>query len=362
MTKEWDFKISSGLKDIIGKELITNDRIAIFELIKNSYDANAKKVTTVFQNIKEPRKTNPSKILIIDDGDGMSETDLKEKWLFVGYSDKKYFEQELKKDYRQKIKNNRFFAGAKGVGRFSCDRLGSKLKIYTKKDNESKIHYLEVDWTKFEEDQKKEFQTIEVHYSTLDKVDIENYQIKEFSKGTILEISSLNDKWDKIKLLELKKYLQRLINPSSGEEEQEFKINLEAKEYLEDDKKVKKDEEYNLVNGPVKNVVFEKLDIKTTQIKSSISDGKIKTELIDKGKFIFSLEEKNEYPDLDNININLFYLSQAAKNAFTRLMGVEPKNYGSIFLYKNKFRIHPYGDEGDDWLDLEKRKGQGYAR
>lgn len=362
MTKEWDFRISSGLKDIIGKELITNDRIAIFELIKNSYDANAKKVTAVFQNIKEPGKTNSSKILIIDNGDGMSETDLKGKWLFVGYSDKKYFEQELKKDYRHKIKNKRFFAGAKGVGRFSCDRLGSKLKIYTKKEGESKIHHLEVDWTKFEEDQKKEFQTITVKYSTLNKIDIEDCSFKDFKKGTILEISSLNDKWDKDKLLELKKYLQRLINPSQEDGEQEFKINLEAKEYQKEDEKVKKDEEYNLVNGPVKNIVFEKLGIKTTQIKSSISNGKIKTELIDKGKFIFSLEEKNDYQDLDNITINIFYLNQAAKNSFSRLMGVEPKNYGSIFLYKNKFRIHPYGDEGDDWLGLEQRKAQGYAR
>jgi signal transduction histidine kinase len=359
---KWDFKISSGLKNIIGKELITNDRIAIFELIKNSYDANAKKVVVVFQNIKNPGKTNPSKILIIDDGDGMSEIDLEEKWLFVGYSDKKYFEQELKENYRHKIKNKRFFAGAKGVGRFSCDRLGSKLKIYTKKEGDSRIHHLEVDWKKFEEDQKKEFKTIKVQYSVLNEVDIENYPIKGFKNGTILEISSLNDKWDKVKLLDLKKYLQRLINPSLGEEEQEFKIDLEASEYLEDDKKVRKNEGFNLVNSPVKNVVFEKLDIKTTHIKSSISDGKIKTELIDKGKFIFRLEEKNEYADLDNINVNLFYLGQSAKTSFTKLMGVEPKNYGSVFLYKNKFRIHPYGDEGDDWLGLEKRKAQGYSR
>ncbi len=362
MTKEWDFKISSGLKDIIGKELITNDRIAIFELVKNSYDANAKKVKIVFQDIKETGEKSHLKILIIDDGDGMSDTDLKEKWLFVGFSDKKYLEQEIKKDYRHKIRNKRFFAGAKGVGRFSCDRLGSELKIYTKKEDEPKIHHLEVDWTKFEEDQKKEFQTIKVKYSTLDKVNIEDYPIKDFKKGTVLEISSLNDKWDKDKLLELKKYLQRLINPSKEDGEQEFKINLEAKEYQKEDEKVKKDEEHNRVNGPVKNIVFEKLGIKTTQIKSSISDGKIKTELIDKGKFIFSLEEKNEYPELDNITVNLFYLNQAAKTSFSRLMGVEPKNYGSIFLYKNMFRIHPYGDEGDDWLELEKRKGQGYAR
>ena len=362
MSKLLDFKISSGLKDIIGKELITNDRIAIFELVKNSYDANARKVKIVFQNIKEAGGNNPSKILIIDDGDGMSETDLKEKWLFVGYSDKKYLEQEIKRDYRDKIKYKRFFAGAKGVGRFSCDRLGAKLKIYTKKENESKIHHLDVDWTKFEEDQKKEFQTIKVKYSLLNKVDIDDCPVKTFKKGTILEISSLNDNWDKVKLLDLRKYLQRLINPSIDDEEQEFEIDLQAREYIEEDKKIKKGQEYNLINGVIKNVVFEKLDIKTTQLKSSISNGKIKTELVDKGKFIFRLEEKNEYPDLDEVTVNLFYLSQAAKYSFTSIMGIEPKNYGSIFLYKNKFRIHPYGDEGDDWLGLEKRKAQGYSR
>jgi len=363
MSKQLDFKISSGLKNIIGKELITNDRIAIFELVKNSYDANAKSVRIVFQNIKNTGAENSSRILIIDDGDGMSDTDLEKKWLFVGYSDKKINEAETtRKNFRDKIKNKRIFAGAKGVGRFSCDRLGAKLKLYTKKDGKKEIHFLEVNWTEFEEDQNKEFQTIKVTYSDLPKIDLSDYQLKDFKKGTVLEISLLNDKWNATKLLELKKFLQRLINPSSTDEEQDFKIFLEAREFLEEDKKVKKDEEYNLINGPVKNIVFEKLGIKTTQIKCFINEGKVTTTLIDKGKFIFSLEEKNIYDDLHDIAINLFYLNQAAKASFTRIMGVEPKNYGSIFLYKNKFRIHPYGDEGDDWLGLEKRKAQGYAR
>lgn len=83
MTQELDFRISSGLKDIIGKELITDDLIAIFELVKNSYDANANNVKIVFQNVKEESKNTP-RILIIDDGDGMSFDDLNNKWLFVG--------------------------------------------------------------------------------------------------------------------------------------------------------------------------------------------------------------------------------------------------------------------------------------
>jgi anti-sigma regulatory factor (Ser/Thr protein kinase) len=364
MSQLLDFKISSGLKDIIGKELITNDRIAIFELVKNSYDANAREVKIVFQNITATEKDKTSKILIIDDGDGMTMADFKKKWLFVGYSDKKYFEKGLSIDYRHKIMNQRILAGAKGVGRFSCDRLGKNLKIYSKKEGKSKIHYLNVDWSKFEVNQEQEFQAIKVQYAALNlnKVEIENYPIRKFRKGTILEITGLNDKWDKAKLLELKKYLQRLVNPSHVDDKQAFKIILEAKEYVKEDKKVKKSEGYNLINGLIKNDVFEKLDNKTTQIKSSINDGKIKTELIDKGKFIFSLEEKSEFVELNNITVNLFYLNQAAKNSFTRIMGVPPKSYGSIFLYKNKFRIHPYGDEGNDWLELEKRKGQGYRR
>jgi hypothetical protein len=235
VSKALDFKISSGLKNIIGKELITNDRIAIFELVKNSYDASASSVKIIFQNINQDKDKKPAKVMIIDDGEGMSYDDIVNKWLFVGFSDKKdHGGSAAKDDFRSKIKTSRIFAGAKGVGRFSCDRLGRKLRIYTKKRNEQGIHYLEIDWTKFEEDQEKEFQTIDVDYTLKNRVEVEGYSLKDFKNGTILEISELNDKWDADKLVELKNYLQRLINPNQDEESQNFKIFLEAKEYLEE--------------------------------------------------------------------------------------------------------------------------------
>jgi hypothetical protein len=82
----------------------------------------------------------------------------------------------------------------------------------------------------------------------------------------------------------------------------------------------------------------------------------------DKGRFIFSLKEKNEFSNLKNITVKLFYLNQEAKKTFTMIMGVPSVQFGSIFLYKSGVRIHDYGDENNDWLGLEKRKGQGYAR
>lgn len=365
MTQELDFRISSGLKNIIGKELITNDLIAIFELVKNSYDANAKNVRIVFQNIKDENKDKGSRILIIDDGDGMSYDDLVKKWLFVGYSEKKSSEKELDNtDFRDKIDKKRIFAGAKGVGRFSCDRLGSELKLFTKKNNEGFTHHLYMDWNKFEEDQEKEFQTVPVDYSTVDAANIEGDSIRNFRNGTILEIASLNDSWDWKKLKDLKKYLQRLINPSQTDEELDFKIYLEAKEYVEEDRKNSTEGGLKVINGVIKNIIFENMGIKTTQINCHINDKgtKIYTELIDKGTFIFSLEEKNDFTDLRNVNVKLFFLNPVAKAEFRRIMGLPIVQYGSIFLYKNGFRIHPYGDEGDDWLGLDKRKTQGYAR
>ena len=83
MSKEY-FRISSELKNVIGQDLITDDFVAIFELVKNSFDAKASKVSVIF-NLDDK---NPS-IHIVDDGKGMSIKDIRDKWLFLAYSAKK---------------------------------------------------------------------------------------------------------------------------------------------------------------------------------------------------------------------------------------------------------------------------------
>ncbi|MFD2016458.1 ATP-binding protein [Vibrio olivae] len=100
------FEISSALKSVIGQDLITNDFVAIFELVKNSFDAHAKNVDIIFEDINGKIE----RIFIIDDGKGMSYQDLVNKWLFVAYS--------AKKDGSEDNNANRIYAGNKGVGRF----------------------------------------------------------------------------------------------------------------------------------------------------------------------------------------------------------------------------------------------------
>jgi len=352
------FKISAALKDLIGKELITDEFVAVFELVKNSFDANASKVEVIFENNYEP---DNARIIIKDNGKGMNYKDLKNKWLFVAYSAKRLGKEN--EDYRDKIKTQRVFAGAKGVGRFSCDRLGRFLNLITIKDEpKPKIENLVVNWEDFENADDEEFVNIKVTHKVLTE---NTYKLK---KGTVLEITGLRDNWDRDRILKLKKSLAKLINPNQENDSDNFEIEIIAKDELtidkESSKKGEKKNDLEIVNGLVRNSIFETLEIKTSNILVQISPkgDYIETTLQDRGDLIYYLKEKNPYKDLKNVAVYLFQLNRAAKSNFTRLMGMEPVKYGSVFMYKNGFRVYPYGEEGEDGLGIERRKQQGYRR
>jgi len=244
------FKISSALKTIIGKELITDRQIAILELVKNSFDASASRVEVSF--LKEDEEFN--KIVIQDDGHGMSKDDILNKWLFLAYSGKRDSE-----DFREKGRERKIYAGAKGIGRFSCDRLGSHLRMYTRPADSKIIHQLDVDWADFEIDQEREFQTIPAHYKAVTTTPY------ELENGTVLEITRLDKQaWDREELLELKRKLERLINPNQENELRKFKITINVPSEKEADSKIR--QASAKINGEVKNRIFENLGIKTTQI------------------------------------------------------------------------------------------------
>lgn len=315
MAENLQFKVSSALKNIIGRELITDDFIAVFELVKNAFDAYAKEVRIIFRE---------DKIIIIDDGKGMDYDDLINKWLFLAYSAKregeedKGFESNGFKNYRDKIETKKFYAGAKGIGRFSCDRLGDELKLITKRAaSNSRTEQLTINWKDFEVDAKEEFINIHVKHETLESVEYSG-----FKHGTILEISKLNSDWPREKKLELKHSLEKLINPFDLFDgklhpgEKTFTILIESENDLEQDQLEKL--ERNKVNGPVQNFIFETLNLKTTQIRTEINESGeyITTELIDRGIPIYKIKEKNKTsPRLSNIKYHLFYLNRAAIGA-----------------------------------------------
>jgi signal transduction histidine kinase len=342
------FKVSSGLKDIIGKDLITDDYVAVFELVKNSYDAKATKVIITFLE---------DTIIIADNGKGMSYDDLKNKWLFVAYSAKRDGSEDNQKDqtHQNKIGQKRYYAGAKGIGRFSSDRLGKKLLLETKIKTSKYCEYIDVDWQRFERDQQDDFINIKVEY---DKKPFKNNFPLNSKNGTMLMINALNSRWDREKIQGLKYSLEKLINPFSGIDD--FGIEIICKREQENDKKAKLDR--NKVNGPIKNNILAVLDLKTTNINAIINQNEIVTEIIDRGEIIYKIREKNnKYQFLEDMKINIYYLNRKAKYNFTNLMGIEPVNYGSIFLFKNGFRVYPFGDKGDDSWGLDYRAQQRHS-
>ncbi|MGA2061962.1 MAG: ATP-binding protein [Thermoguttaceae bacterium] len=344
------FRVSSGLKTIIGRDLITDDFVAVFELVKNAFDAHAKRVDIIFENLG----SEDARLIIRDNGKGMNKADLKKKWLFVAYSAKKDGKED---DYRERIRSSRIYTGAKGIGRFSCDKLGRGLKLLTKKGATEKTYCVTVDWDKFEEDAQKEFTNIPVSLAASRK------SMPNLTNGTVLVITGLRESWDRDKLLRLKRSLEKLINPNQGNDSQSFSVHLHAKDELSQDKKVPKDEKWNRVNGRIKNFLFEALAIKSTVIRVTIpEDGKnLTTRLEDRGKFIYSVVEENKF-NLHGIDIHLFALNQSAKNTFTRHMGIPSVQFGSVFLFKNGFRIYPFGEEGEDSWGIDRRKQQGTQR
>lgn len=344
MKDNLQFRVSAELKNILGRDLITSPDIAILELVKNSYDAHASKVEITFDD---------DYLSIADNGKGMSKSDLVNKWLFVAYSAKSDGTED--KSYRSKFK--RHYAGAKGIGRMSCDRLACKLTLTTRSADENKTEVLYVDWSVFEINKQTEFDTVNIPHDTLDR--IPRFPLKS-TTGTILEFTGLHLPWSREDIKRLRRSLEKMINPFSGTDD-DFQIEIVAPKMKEEDSQI--ESKHGKVNGAIKNTIADVLKLKTTQIESRIQGRTIHTTLKDRGILMYEIEEPNsEFSLLDSASISLFFLNRAAKYSFTSVMGVQPVSYGNVFLFRNGFRILPYGELNDDSWGVNQRQQQGYNR
>ncbi|MGI1671264.1 MAG: ATP-binding protein [Neptuniibacter sp.] len=351
------FKVSSGLKSVIGRDLITDDFVAIFELVKNSADAGATQIDVIY----EP-SPNRGKIYIVDNGKGMSRYDIEEKWLFVAYSAK----QDGSEDHAEKV-----YAGNKGIGRFSCDRLGSSLNIQTKRNDGLLVESLEVDWGKFEENSKDWFSDINILYRQQTEFKLPT-DILRLEHGTIIEVSELRapDSWDRNKLISLKRSLAKLVDPF-GDSNSKIKINIHAASEKSQDTKVLatlEDGDINrsqIVNGAIDNPILDLLNTKTTTLEVKLEKGFFCSSLIDRGELIYRIREKNqEFSHLNDTSFaaKVYFLNRSSKQTFSIRMGTPSVRFGSIFLFRNGFRVYPVGEQGDDYWGLNFRKQQGTSR
>lgn len=387
------FKISTGLKDIVGRELITDDFVAVFELVKNSFDALASRIDIVIEN---------NELFIVDNGKGMSPEEITEKWLFLGYSAKRTNREEVDidaleevaDDFRNRIKSHRKgFAGNKGIGRFSCDRLGAKLDLYTRAADrrDGKISHVQVDWADFEGNSEKEFESIPVLSSEVNTVALPKILVDGFNHGTVLRVSQFRSSWPRSKILSLKASLAKLVNPFGTTDDLQIYLHS-AKEKKEDEKYLASTEHQEMladflgehfdneveakahipthymdvVNGKVQNFVFKKISRHTTNVEVSLIDSgaRVLSKLYDRGELIVEFVQPNEYLLLKDasVDVEIHYLNTAARMVFTRFMGQQSTQFGHVFLFNDGFRVFPIGEPGIDTFQLDTRKNQGRAR
>jgi hypothetical protein len=272
----------------------------------------------------------------------MNQDDIKTKWLNIAYSEKKGLKDKV-------------YAGNKGVGRFSCDRLGKVLELYTRAKNNNYLR-LKVDWELFEnKDKKDEISNIPLAIEVLSEDEfLLEVNEESFESGTVLKIRSLRSVWSEQKFKKLISDLEKF----TPELDSTFEIFLNSNGVFQDEDLNRK------FNKKLSNNILEKLAFKTINIKSSISaDGNfIETILYYQNQQVYKYKSENPFRNLKNISIEVHYLDSITKSYFTKNVGVASNNYGSIFLFYNSFRISPYGDEKNDWLGLDQRKSQGTAR
>ncbi len=194
------FRMHPRVFGALGTDLVTNDVVAIIELVKNSYDAFASRVDVQFgTDVKEEEYLE-----ILDDGSGMDRTTIEDVWLTVATPHRKL------NPVSKKGKRTRRAAGEKGLGRLSAARLGDYLEMLTK-TKDGTCWLLTVDWPSLGENEQ-----LADCYATIQ----EWTDAAPFSEsGTRLRIFRLRSVWDVQSLDDLEENLARLRSPFENAED-----------------------------------------------------------------------------------------------------------------------------------------------
>lgn len=338
------FKFDVSTFRLLGRELITDRITALFELVKNCYDANAENVDIIFENLNP--LSEKSRIIIKDDGLGMTFEDIRDKWMVIGTSNKR----------RKRITPppyNRIVAGKKGVGRFAVDKLGGKLVMKTKKKDSSVWHCLETDWTKYSEEEERQ---LSLDFEELkDKIlftDIDNKYWTEPAEnnkhGTLLEITSLSDSWTENDIIRAYKELSKIVKPAFSVT-YPFNIRFVVPEYSA----------YN--NKMVESIVLAKATL-SYNLKYRFDDSKkiYYQEYLVEEKGTIKIKEK-PVEVFGPVGFTLYYYDQEGKKNFTKEDRID-----GIKVYRDGIIATPFAeykakrDEQKDLFGIDKRRWSGF--
>ena len=186
----------------MGDQLIGSSRLAVFELVKNAYDADASSVRLVFHDLG----TANARITIRDNGEGMDRNILTNVWLEPGAD----FRERQRQNNERSEKFHRLPLGQKGVGRFAVHKLGTKIQLNTKKLGEPEFEVF-VDWMKYAEHKYMDQAEISILESS-------KPVFKETESGTQIEISGLRTEWKMGDIRRLWRNVKSISSPTKTPE------------------------------------------------------------------------------------------------------------------------------------------------
>jgi anti-sigma regulatory factor (Ser/Thr protein kinase) len=361
------FKPRARLLLQLGDQLIKNESIALVELVKNSYDADANVVTIYMENVDDPKN---GVIIIEDDGYGMNADTVENVWLEPG-SD---FKTQKIKNLEVSPKYERLPIGEKGIGRFGVHKLGNVIEMTTKTAYSKEV-YVKIDWTNFNDYKYLEDVPITIIERSVPSV------FKNGKTGTSIIIADLRKKWERGIAREVKRSITALASPFDVNDS--FKPSFDVLDkpgWFDGLLRWEDVKDYSLFYFKVKmsgNSIIEfKYEFTPWQSMTKLISREVllDNELIENFKVLKHSEgeKEGEIIDLEKYKIGTVTFEGYIfdQDSFVLKMGVSDKvgfkkylkTNGSVKVFRDKLRVYDYGEPENDWLELDYRRFQQPAK
>ncbi|TKB96651.1 ATP-binding protein [Pedobacter cryotolerans] len=355
MSDELGFKPKARLILQLGDQLIRSESIALLELIKNSYDACAGRVTITLSNLHSKEF---GQIVVEDDGVGMDYDLIKDVWLQPGTTYKK----NQVDDINFVSACNRIPLGEKGIGRFGVHKLGEEIELISKTKTSNEAH-LKINWKDFDNDK------------SLDKIPIDLTERKpetfdNDAHGTKIIIKSLRTTWTRGAVREIYRAVNSLNSPFESINSFKVLFKIDRQEWLAGLLKFKEIEdsalfsaEMDIEDNQIKNLDYKFTPYATmTHLKERIHS-EVNIDMVQRVYDESSKKKIIKDIDLSHYRIGKVKLKMLIFDFDSTILslGVTDKRglkdylklNGGMRIYRDGIRVYDYGEPGNDWLSLD---------
>lgn len=328
------FSVDAGHIQRLGLELVAKQETALAELIKNAYDADASEVIVRFQI----QDKVGGKLTISDNGSGMTLDVVRDSWMRLSTANKQ--SHPISPRYQ------RLRAGRKGIGRFAVQRLGKVLIMETEVLGSPKGLRVSFDWDnnfKSGQDLNEVFNQVEEYEKPIDR------------EGTRLQIEMLRESWSEAALNRVWKMILSLQSPFSAIADEGQK----RADYLDPGFEVQLNGESSKQRKTTLGIESGFLQHALAIITGSVdSDGNAKVSVVSDKIALdesYELDKKVKLTGPFTFSARYFiYLPDVLSGLSAPLAREMGSEYGGIRIYRNGFRVAPYGERADDWLRLDR--------